>query len=537
MAFILLVALFQGLPDHKEVDDADVELRALQGYLGLYVAAQNMPSSQTWREDIGMDLNTRLEKFLDRIDLLPPTRAKAIEVYHQLARTFTRQKWNGSTEKSLILRDIYSRLIQRAEAAGQDSLSIELEMLSTPEIGLDARETYSAIARMMPRLSKQSDLLPPELSDVLKGVLRRILSESGWPDLESGNSLTETVQLLLRLGESERAHDAAVITKKLAEWTARLLKAEAAREGELAHEAAIIHLYRSLELAGKQLSTLQRKAVLEGLSPLEPPMLAQGAKAQKPFHSVEIGEVRLPSGARLRIPPLSPLLAAGFPSRYLLVPKKSYQVKLVCTGDGQELQSVFWVLARPGMDTGLMLPRSIPEGMVPVTLEGSGRIGFLADRKPWSIRRFLLAFQKCGNSLVADQSAVLHIYKHSVLREIPLEGDLKPSFAGLAKLLSEQSMKDRLEETFWVDSRQEASRAAAFEIAGAVLSGNTGLRDTALELPTVAEANRLLKRGELFGIVDHHFGLFNAIQMIPKPEEDPLRSRYVIRTVLRLASP
>jgi len=536
MVFLFLAALLQTPPDFRNGEESAVELRAMGGYLGLYAAAQKMPSSDTWREEIRKDLQVRLEKFLDRPDLTPPVREEAIEIYHQLARTLASQGLKHSV-KSLALREVYSRLIQRAETAGQDSLRFELEMLSTPGIGLGPQETYSAIARMMPGLSQRPDPLPGELSEMMKGVLRRILAEPGWPDLESGDALTRIVQLLLKLKGSDRTQDGEVIAKKLEEWTARLLKAEAAREGEMAQEEAIIHLYRSLEMAGRLLNPEQRTAALKGLLALEPPALVEGPQSPKPFRKAEIGEVRLPAGTRRRIPPLSYLLAAGTHSRYLLVPGKSYQVKLICSGQGPEPRSIYWVLARAGPSSRLMLPRSIPDGMVPITLAESGRIGFLADRKPWSIRKFLLAFQRCGNSLVADRDAVLRIYKQTALREISLGEGESPTFAALVQLLSNPALKRRLDEIFWVDSRDRIGRAVAFEIANAVLNSNTGLRDTGLVMPTVSEANRLRRQGELFGIEDHQFGIFNAIQLIPKPEENPQRSRYVVRTVLQIASP
>jgi hypothetical protein len=173
--------------------------------------------------------------------------------------------------------------------------------------------------------------------------------------------------------------------------------------------------------------------------------------------------------------------------------------------------------------------------MVPITAQETGRVAFLADRRPWSVRRFLLAFQRCGNGISGDRGVAQRVHRHSTLRDFPLEGEA--SYQTLVGLLSEPALKARLEETFWVDSRDEPGKAAAFEIAGTILSGNTGLRDTALALPTVAEANRLLRDGERFALEETHCGLFNAIRLVPDPPEGPERCRRVIRTVLRLGAP
>jgi len=533
-SFLVLLILTAG--SDGPPGEVPVELRALRSYLGVHEVSQASGTGAERSGEFAADLKARLERFLGRSDLRPQERTEAIGIYQDLARSIAAAPATPGPNGGPGMRDVYAGLIRQAEVAGMDPLPIELEMLSGHGAGLDARNAYAAVARLAPRIKGRFGALDPEEASALEGILQRILGETGWPDLESGAALSGTIELLLGIGGASRMRSAPVIAAKLVEWTGRILRAEAARDGEMAQEGAIIHLYRALELSGPSLDEAQWASILEGLVPLLPPVVAAGAgPAEGTVQAAEIGEVRLPSGAVQRIPPLPPGIGPG-QHRYLLVPRKAYQVELVCTGPGGEPRNSFLVLARPGAESRLAVPRVIPQGMVPVTLAENGRLAFLADRRPWSVRRFLLAFQRCGNVLAADRTAVQRIWRSSALREIPL-GGAEPTFAALVGLLSEPMQRDRLEGTFWVDSRDEAARSAAFEIAGGILSGNTGLRDTALQLPTVAESNRMIRDGEWFGIVDPHLGLFNATRLVPDPVPGSERSRYVVRTVLRIGAP
>jgi hypothetical protein len=529
LAFVALL----GAPDAPEREEPAVELRSLRGYLGYYAAARDS-SSAARAVDVLADLRSRLDGFLDRSDITPLARSEALAIYHDLALEVGAAAAKSTPSAAPVQQDVYGEVIRRMQAAGQDTLALELEMLASPGIGMEPREIYESLARLMPGLRERAAPLPLEERTTLRALLRRVLAQSGWPDLEEGTALTSTIDLLLHTAGAERVSEAPVVARKLAEWTSRLLRAETARDGELAQEPAIIHLYRALESAAPTLSATDRQAAIAGLEPLEAPALAEGTSNQEgSMRSVEIGEVRLPLGAGQRIPPLSPHCVPDGASRHYLVPRKSYQVELIATPILGGSKSTYWVLARPGEEARLILPRCIPPGMVPITSAETGRIAFLADRRPWSMRRFLLAFQRAGGAQ-ASGSLALRIYRHSALREIPLGAGVQPEFSTLVALLANPALRDILEATFWVDSREEAGRAAAFEMAGGILNGNTGLRDTPLSLPTVAEANRLLRDGERFNLTEPQFGMFNAIRLIPEPAEDRERSRYVIRTVLRI---
>ena len=532
----LAFAALLGAPDTSEREEPSVELRSLRGYLGYYAVARDSSSAARAGEVLA-DLRSRLGSFLDRADISPVARSEALAIYHDLALEVGSAAAGGAASSAPVQQEVYGEVILRMQGAGQDTLPLQLEMLASPSIGLEPREIYESLARLMPGLRERAAPLPPEERATLLALLRRVSSQPGWPDLEDGTALTSSIDLLLRTAGTERSAEAPVVARKLAEWTSRLLRAEAAREGELAQEPAIIHLYRALESAAQDLAAPDRQAALAGLEALEPPAMAEGASNQEgSMRSVEIGEVRLPLGAGQRIPALSPHSAPDGVSRHYLVPRKSYQVELIATPFLGGPKSAFWVLARPGEESRLVLPRCIPPGMVPITSAETGRITFLADRRPWSMRRFLLAFQRAGGAQ-APGGLALRIYRHSALREIPLGGGVQPEYSTLVALLANPALRDILESTFWVDSREEAGRAAAFEIAGGILNGNTGLRDTPLSLPTVAEANRLLRDGERFNLAEPQFGMFNASRLIPEPAEDRERFRYVIRTVLRIPTP
>jgi hypothetical protein len=540
---MFLLAILLACPEACGRDEINVELRALEGYLGLFASAVDDPGGAGTgpairTEEIGGDLQVRLETLLDRRDLDREARKRALEIYAGLARATGRKAAAGGSDASR-LQEVYGALIRRAESAGENTLPLELEMLSSPAIGLDARETYAAVARMAPRIRDRSRKFSRDEAVALAGVLCRALSEPGWPDLEGGEALTSTIDLLLGIEGADRTRIGDVLASKLSEWKGRILRAEEAREGELAREMGIIHLYRSLELAGRELDAPRRTAVLDGLVPLAAPVLAEGAvpgPTEGAIRAAEIGEVRIPVGSVPRLPPLSPGLSPEGGARYLLAPGKAYQVQVICTPTVPGPRPSFRVLARAGGNGAIVIPRLIPPGMVPITLAETGRVGFLADREPWSIRRFLLAFQRCGSTLAADRAAVARIYKHSALREIPLP-ERELSFGAIVNLLDDPSLKERLDGMFWIDAREEAGRAAAFGTAGSVLSGNSGLRDTALALPTVAEANRILRDGGWFDAVEPGLALFNATRLVPEPGEGRDRFRHVVRTVLRTAAP
>src|SRR5262249_43792265 len=159
----------------------------------------------------------------------------------------------------------------------------------------------------------------------------------------------------------------------------------------------------------------------------------------------------------------------------------------------------FRLLARPGAKSRLVLPASIPAGMVPVTSSETGQVAFLVDRRPWSIRRFLLALQKSWSALPEDPRAACRIHRSTLLRAVQLPAR-SACFPALIALLSAPSAQARLEETFWIDGSDAAARSEAFEIASTILTANTGLRDTGLSLPTVAEAQRLWREGRWFAL-------------------------------------
>jgi hypothetical protein len=552
---LLLFALTSGPAPELVGEGAAVELRALRAYLGLYEESRKVAdASQELSVELGLDLRARLDRFLDQRDLPAAPKEEGIWVYLGLARAACVPTTEGPSgfgtagPESLSARRLFLEVLSRAEEAGLDPLGAELEMLQSPEVGFDAHETYARLARRMGPLLDRAPALPAEEEAGLRAVFRRLLGDPAWPKLKDGQALPAAARLLAALGGGERRVEAGLFAAKLHDWTARLLEAEA-RGGEQAQEAGIIHLYRTLELVGRDLDQAQIEGALAGLSALAPPSLSEGASPQGPaFSSVEVGEVRLPAPRGSRpspgsaaaggelIPPLAAEASSDRKTRYLLAPGKSYQVRLVCGREGTEPPALFRVLAKAGLDGRLVLPRWLPPGMVPITDAETGRVAFLADQRPWSIRRFLLALQRSWTALGTDLTLPLRLCQSTALREIPLSPKGEPSFAALVGLLSAQPPSNRLEETFWVEAGDEAGRAAAFEIAGAVLTANSGLRDSALSLPTVAQANRLFEGGAWFGI-EEPCGLFNATRLVPEPKELGERARYGIRTVWNVPSP
>jgi len=544
IAVLVLVPFLGASPEAQGSSEGAVELRALSGYLELYrrTLSSSEPSAEKASSELNADLRARLDRLLDRADLTVSLQAEAISIYHGVASamsTAARAAAPGrnTTEEKAVLREFYFDLVKRAEAIGVDAAPLELEMISSPQVGLDAAEVYERLVRLRPRLVSRMTALRREERDLLARVIRRLLLEPSWPDLEGGAALTAVLGLLqASVPKGGELPERAAVAEKLADWTQRLLASEAAREGELAQGTALIHLYRSLELVGRALDPSQRAAALKGLLPLAAPGLNDGPIGEGALRSVEIGTVRLPTGGRETIPQLSATIGPGGVPGHFLVPGRFYQVELICNQGGSQ-RSIFWVMARAGSDSRPMLPRIIPAGMVPITHAETGRVGFLADRRPWSIRRFLIAFQRSWNTFSSDPQAVQRIFRHSVLREIPLPGGSVPSYQGLISLLSAPSVQNRLEETFWLDGAEESGRRVAFEIAGAVLSANTGLRDTTLSLPTVAEATRLYRDGDRFALDEPAYGLFNATRLIPDPRELGAKARYVIRAVQALPAP
>src|SRR6185436_728768 len=166
----------------------------------------------------------------------------------------------------------YFGLVKRAEAMGVDAAPLELEMISSPQVGLNAAEIYERLMRLRPRLVSRMASMRKEERDLLARVIRRLLLEPSWPDLEGGAALTAVLGLLQgSVPGGGDLPDKPAVAEKLADWTQRLLASEAAREGELAQGTALIHLYRSLDLVGRSLEPSQRAAVLKGLVPLAGP--------------------------------------------------------------------------------------------------------------------------------------------------------------------------------------------------------------------------------------------------------------------------
>ncbi len=556
--------------------EAAAELRALRGLLGMQWLAFRQATREvaTSPQAPGLDLQLKLGRFLERVDLSPEQKEEAIRLYRAWARSVFRQEEACAAARSesdpregksapaapagkgdlahraLVVRELFADLTWRAEEAGADTVPIELELLAHPAAALDAHEAYRVVARIIPKLQERRGTLSPSEVGVFLGEIRRLLSTPAWPELDEGVALAGVLEQFMAFRGEVSADESALIGAKLAEWTARLIRAETEREGELAQGTAIIHLYRSLEIAGRHLDPACRAAAVEGLQPLVEPALVSAAAAGPPpseglLKAVELGEVRLAVGPAVgggggqKIPPLASSLFPEMASRYLLVPRKSYQVELVATGANRGARSIYWVLARAGNEARLQLPRVVPPGMVPVTAADSGRITFLADRQSWSNRRFLLACQRSWNSLGADRGLAARIHRHTSLREVPLEGGGAPTFEALVNLLGSPAAREAIESGFWVDTGTEAGRKVAFEIASAVLSGNTGLKDTALSLPTVAEANRLWREADRFAIAaaEPRPGLVSPSRLVPEPKDPGDPSRHALRTVLRLVAP
>ncbi len=560
--------------------EAAAELRALRGLVGMQLLAPRQGARQAAAPATasGFDVQFKLGRFLDRPDLSGEQKEEAIRLYREWARSLYRpeETYGGAgvesdppqgvrevrsvtgapvaegdlARRALAVRELFVDLSWRAEEAGADTIPIDLDLLSHPAAALDAHEMYKVVARIIPKLQERRGSLSPSEGGVFLGAIRRLLATPAWPELDEGGALAAVLEQFMAFKPEVTADESALIGAKLAEWTARLIRGELDRESELAQSTAIIHLYRALEITGRHLDPARRAAAVEGLQPIIEPVLAPAAAAGPApsdglLKSVELGEVRLAAGLAVaagggqRIPPLAPSLFPEVASRYLLVPRKSYQVELVATGTARGARSVYWVLARAGADARLELPRAIPPGMVPVTAADSGRVTFLADRHLWSNRRFLLACQRSWNSLAADRGLAARIHRHTSLREIPLDGGAPPTFETLVNLLSSPTAREAVENGFWVDTSNEVGRKVAYEIASAVLGGNTGLKDTALSLPTVAEANRLWRDGDRFAIPsgEPRPGLVSPMRLVPEPKDSGDPSRHALRTVLRLVAP
>jgi hypothetical protein len=562
--FLVMAAWAGGPPEGVAGAEAAVEIRALRGYLGLYRESLEKGSgpSTPWVVEMARDLRQRLDRLLDSPDLSGPSREEAVQIYLGFARAVSTPAPAGKAAvprgaglEWVSGRELYAEAVKRAEAAGLDPLPLELEMLQSPGVGLDPRETYRRLARRLARLHDGTGLGAEEKTR-LRAVVRRLLQTPSWPDLEEGDSLSGAVELLFAHGGGDEREELDAIASKLKDWTERLIAGETATEGELARSRALIHLYRALLKVGRRFDAAQLSGALKGLEPLAPPSIAPGPPGGEGLlRSVEIRELRLVAatagtagtagpetakggaGGWEAVLPLPAELFPGLAARHFLVPGKAYQIELACLFEGGAAPVLFRLLGRGGEEARLVLPRSIPPGMVPVTSAESGRLAFLADRRPWSIRRFLLALQRSWNGLAGDPSAAAGIYRATVLRELPLPEGGEPSLAAVVGLLSLPRVAERLEETFWVDAGDEAGRVKAFEIAAAVLTGNSGLRNTRLALPTVAEANRLFRDGAHFGLEETSYGLFNATRLVPEPRELGGRPRYAIRAVLDPASP
>ena len=571
--FILCFVVAQG--DAVSVEELRGELRALQGLRGVLDGTLRRDGDASAVQAMAQELHREHVRLLDRTDLPEPLRLEAIDGLRALAHSLEAEfgavggsaapsplhdpSPNGASPHRALLREIHADLIRRAQVAGVDVIALETAMLSSRTVGLDPRERYQRLERLLPRLRDPGRVLPPAQTNEIRQILYDLLDEPNWPEIDGGDGLPEIVDLLWRLpppsvalsaaGDGTRGDertDGQRVGAKLALWTQRLLRDAAANEGQLARTPALVHLYRALEIAAPRLSDSERRRALEGLEPLAPPVLGDAPPGcEGGFTSVEVGEVHTlaASGTKvargLRLPSLRAELSGGN-SSYLLPPRSSYLVELLATSQTGGAKPVYWVLARAGAGAELTLPRCVPAGMVPITSAETGRITFLADRRPWTVRRLLQALQRSGSRVASDVGFLERLHAQSVLRDLLPLKDSRADFPLLVGILSSAPPRAEVDSLFWVDVHDRAGRATAFELASAVLSGNTGLKDTPLSLPTVAEAQRLWRDGELFGLDipgDGTFSLFNSSRIVPEPREASAAQRCVIRTVIRVAAP
>ena len=523
-----------------------MELRAVRAYLGLGALSRPAGGVEGLAGQAAWGLRSRLERVLDRPDLAAASRDEAIEIYRELAQAVSRELEGGGNDARSVpsaafggpplLRGHSTAICSGAwrwpggtRCPSSWRCSPVPRSPSAPRRPTARSPGAARSSSTVPQGSRpgtrrtwrpRSDGCSPSRAGPTSKSARP--SPSWWTSSCAAPPATAPRPSSVPRSPSGPPGSARRRARGRTSW---------------AREAGIIHLYRVLELAGGALDPEARASALEGLAPLVPPVIAEGTPPKENgVRAVEVAEVRMPSGAGGRIPPLSAAVTGERGPRWLLVPGKAYRVQLLVTAAAGGVRARYWLLARPGAEGRIVLPSAIPSGMTPITPSEPGRVAFLTDRRPWSVRRFLSALQRCGNVLSGDREALARIQRHTVLREIPLPGGAV-GYGALVALLADPSARARLEGTFWIDARTEEGRAVAFEIAGAVLSGNTGLRDTALQLPTAAEAARLYRHGDLFELEEPRLGLFNATRLVPDPSEPGDRRVYAIRTVLRPGAP